>query len=165
MKTATSILLLAALLPGPTLAARGDGIDPALENLVQGQAEAWNQRDAGAWGRAYTGDSVFINILGMKFPDRAANTARHAHLFETIFSESHLTIRIDGFRLIAPDVATVDTILELTGYKRLPPGIPATREGVLETRMKYLAVRTEEEGWRFVAAQNTAISPVVAEDR
>ncbi|MGO8055871.1 hypothetical protein, partial [Rhizobium leguminosarum] len=52
-----------------------------------------------------------------------------------------------------------ETDYELRDYDRLPPGIQATdADGTLRTRLKYVC-ELEPDGWRIVAAQNTAILP------
>jgi len=53
----------------------------------------------------------------------------------------------------------VETVYELRGYDRLPPGIrPTDADGTLRTRMRYALIR-RGDGWRVAAAQNTAIFP------
>ena len=130
-----------------------------IRTVIADQATAWNQRDARGWARDFSADADFINILGMHFQGRAETEARHAHLFAGIFKDSLLVVTVHKLRLLSPTSAVAETLHELRGYTRLPPGIqPTDGSGVLRTRMKY--VLTQKEGkWQIVSAQNTAISP------
>lgn len=134
--------------PGPKIAAVLDGLP-----------SAWNARDASRWVANFSPMSDFTNILGMHFEDRAANEARHATLFETIFSESRLEAEVLEIRVLGDDAAIAEVGFRLVGYERLPPGVTETVPGELHTRLITVLERVEEE-WRIVAAQNTAILPV-----
>jgi hypothetical protein len=62
-------------------------------------------------------------------------------------------------RLLGSGAALAETDYELRDYDRLPPGIaPTEADGTLRTRLKYVWTLTIE-GWRIIAAQNTAILP------
>ncbi|MDX1394723.1 MAG: SgcJ/EcaC family oxidoreductase [Gemmatimonadota bacterium] len=142
--------------PAPLIAQSID--EAAIGRIVDGLAEAWNAYDADAWVASFDEDSGFTNILGMHFPDRAANRERHTALFETVFQGSRLESELLVVRPIGDDAAVAEIRLTLTGYRGLPPGISPTRPGVLETRL-ILALRETAGEWRVVAAQNTAILP------
>jgi hypothetical protein len=96
----------------------------------------------------------------MHFPDREANEARHAQLFETIFANSTLSAEVLGLRRVAERGAVAELAFTLVGYDRLPPGIQETEPGVLRTRL-ITVLEHRDEGWTVVAAQNTAILPGV----
>lgn len=132
-----------------------------IEALVDSLPAAWNRRDAPAWVGGFSEASGFTNILGMHFGDRAANEARHAELFATIFSESLLTAEVIDVRQVGQDAAVVETSFELTGYSQLPPGIESTSEGLLRTRLISVVERRDGR-WVIVEAQNTAVSPLAA---
>jgi uncharacterized protein (TIGR02246 family) len=123
---------------------------------------AWNGRDASAWGEHFVERSTFTNILGMHFPDRAANVARHEQLFATIFRDSRLTAEVLDVRPVGADGAVAQVQFELSGYERLPPGIGETEPGLLRTRLISVLERVDGD-WRIVAAQNTAILPAALE--
>ena len=120
--------------------------------------EAWNARDASAWVAHFDPESGFTNILGMHFPDREANQARHAALFESIFANSRLSAEVLSVRRVGDRGAVAEVALTLVGYDRLPPGVEETEPGVLHTRL-ITVLEHREEGWTVVAAQNTAILP------
>jgi len=132
--------------------------EQAVANLLEGLPEAWNARDAAAWAGIFAEESSFTNILGMRFDDRTANEARHAHLFETIFAASHLASEVSSVRVFAGDAAVAELELTLRGYEQLPPGVEESEPGLLRTRL--VTVLDKRHGrWIVVAAQNTAILP------
>ena len=132
-----------------------------IEELLLALPEAWNRRDAGAWVANFDQESGFTNILGMHFPDRRANEARHAELFRTIFANSTLSAEVLDVRPVGASGALAELQFTLVGYERLPPDMEETEPGVLRTRM--LTVLEHRNGaWHVLAAQNTAIAPVAA---
>lgn len=137
----------------------GDGDFAEIEGLLHGHVQAWNQSDAAAWGEPYAEDSAFINILGMRFPDRAAMIARHADLFAGIFQGTTLELEVIQRHALAEDIVYAETLLTVTGFETLPERMPQTTPGVLQTRMTFLFKRDATEAWQIVFAQNTAIAP------
>ena len=129
--------------------------------ILESLPDAWNQRDADAWVERFAVESGFTNILGMHFPDRAANRDRHAQLFATIFADSRLEAEVLGVRWAGSDAAVAELEFTLVGYERLPPDVPETEPGLLRTRLITVLERRGEE-WVVVAAQNTAILPAAA---
>ena len=104
----------------------------------------------------FTLDSGFVNILGMRFPDRASNQERHASLFATIFRNSTLNADVLHIRFTDPDTAVAEVLFRLVGYAALPPGIGETAPRVLETRLVDVLQKIDGH-WRIVVSQNTAI--------
>lgn len=133
--------------------------DAALTALIAQQADTWNRHDAAAWIAPFEPDAEFINILGMLLSGREQIEKRHAELFQGIFSHSNVVITTGKVTRLGTDAALVDTVYELRGYDRLPPGIRATdADGTLRTRMRYAVIR-KGDTWRVVSVQNTAILP------
>jgi uncharacterized protein (TIGR02246 family) len=132
-----------------------------IQSILDQQAAAWNRGDSAAWSAPFTQDADFVNIRGDAFHGRAAIVEQHHRILSGPFLGSHSTITIRQCTDIAPGIALVETVHEVTGFKFLPPGIIPTSEGVLKTRMKYVAVKQGAD-WHFVAAQNTAILPATA---
>lgn len=131
----------------------------AVRSVLAEQTAAWNRFDAKAWAKDFTVDADFIIILGMLFQGREEIEKRHADLFGSIFSSSQLVVTVQKIRFLSPTSAVAETVHELRGYTRLPPGIrPTDSTGLLRTRMKYVFVQFAGN-WLIVSAQNTAISP------
>lgn len=144
----------APLPPTPDLA--------GVETILLALPTAWNDRDAGAWVESFAEDSGFTNILGMHFPDRVANRARHAELFATIFAESTLEAEILSVRRVGRRGAVATVEFRLRGYEGLPPGVEETEPGELRTRL-ITVLEHGDGGWIVLAAQNTAIHPAAVE--
>jgi uncharacterized protein (TIGR02246 family) len=129
-----------------------------IRHILDQQESAWNRGDGTAWATAFADDADFVNILGQSFPGRDAIAEQHRRILAGPFHGSHTTITVRQFTEIAPGVALIETMHEVTGYKFLPPGIAPTAEGILKTRMTYVAVKRDASWW-LIAAQNTAIVP------
>jgi uncharacterized protein (TIGR02246 family) len=129
-----------------------------LTRLLEKQQHAWNAGDGSAWSADFTEDADFVNILGQLFAGRAAIAERHRRILAGPFSGSQCEVKVRRISALAANVLVIETIHEVRGFLALPPGVRATSVGLLQTRMKYLAVRYNHR-WQFVAAQNTAISP------
>jgi len=131
----------------------------AIRQILTRQAEDWNRHDAKAWVAPFSEDAEFINILGTSLQGRAEIERRHAEIFTTIFARSRIVVTTRKVRILGATAALAETDYELRDYDRLPPGIQATdADGTLRTRLKYVCL-LEPDGWRIVAAQNTAILP------
>lgn len=156
VRAAVPVLTLACLLSCTASAAPFDAAE--VEPLLLALPDAWNARDAGAWVARFEEDSGFTNILGMHFPTRDANEARHAQLFETIFANSTLRAEVISVRPVGSHGAVAEVGFELVGYERLPPDVEETEPGILRTRLIVVLERDAGE-WGVVAAQNTAVLP------
>jgi uncharacterized protein (TIGR02246 family) len=142
--------------PAPAAAVADDA---ALTALIAQQADTWNRHDAAAWSAPFEPDAEFTNIMGMLLSGREQIEKRHAELFLGIFGHSSVVITTRKVTRLGADAALIDTVYELRGYERLPPGIFATdADGTLRTRMRY-AVTLKGGDWHIAAAQNTAILP------
>lgn len=149
-------------LPGGLLWAQSVTDEQAVRQVLEDREVAWNTRDASAWVKDFAADSRFINILGMRFPNRVSNEQRHAALFSTIFRNSLLTVELLEMRFADPDTAIVEARLQLTGYEALPPGIRESTPGALETRLVDVLQRIDGR-WLVIFSQNTAIAPLPSE--
>jgi len=135
-----------------------NGNDDGIEALVHRLEDAWNAGDAAAWVQDCLDDADFINIRGEILPGRKASETRHALMFKGPFRGSRLAISIRSTKLLASDVAVVDTDCRLTGAPRMPSGVLPTEAGLLLTRLKQVLVRREGRWW-IAASQNTAVIP------
>jgi hypothetical protein len=75
----------------------------------------------------------------------------------TIVKGSQLSPTLRQLNLLTPEIALVDTDYDFTGIQGVLPGV-AVIDGVLNTRLKYVAVRRDRY-WHFIAAQNTVVLP------
>jgi uncharacterized protein (TIGR02246 family) len=142
----------------PCTATPARPVTEPIVGLLEALPDAWNRRDADAWVENFADESGFTNILGMHFPDREANRARHAQLFATIFANSTLEAEVLRVRPVGRDAAVAELQFTLVGYDRLPPDVPETEPGVLRTRLITM-LESRDDRWVVVSAQNTAILP------
>ena len=159
LRLLSSAVMLLAALQGGLLWAQSAADEQAVRQVLADREAAWNTRDASAWIKDFAADSRFVNILGMRFPDRASNEQRHAALFATIFRNSSLSVELRELRFAGPDTAIVEARLQLTGYEALPPRIRESAPGTLETRLVDVLQRIDGR-WLVIFSQNTAIAPL-----
>jgi uncharacterized protein (TIGR02246 family) len=126
------------------------GVRAVLDRLTQ----AWNDGDAAAYGRLFTGDADYVTFFGMNIPGRDAIESSHRALFEGPLKGSKLTGRLGAaakVRLVRPDVAVA-----VVGGGSSLTGAGTTDEG-RESTVSVVLVR-EEGGWLITAFQNTRVS-------
>lgn len=157
MLSALAVLSLSFLSVGCATVDRAQA-DRDIRQLVSAQTQAWNAHDAAAWTHDFTDDADFVNIVGTVFQGREEIETRHAAIFASIFKASHAEVTVRKLTFLAPDIAVVDTVHEVTGHTGLPPGVQNTQEGLLRTQMKYVMKHTDT-GWRIVTGQNTDVKP------
>lgn len=132
----------------------------AIRRLLDEQVAAWNAGDAQAWSKDFTPDAGFVNILGMHFEGRDANARRHHELFAGVFKGSRLEMGDTTVQSLGDATAIAQVVLDLTGFRGLPPGIrPTHGDGLLRTRMHYVFVHAAGR-WQIVFSQNTAVMPM-----
>ena len=125
--------------------------------ILREQTEAWNRADGVAWAKPFTDDCDFVNLRGSVIEGRAAIGTSVAASLVGGLKGSQLSQTLRQLKLLTPEIALVDTDYEITGIQGVLPGVPVV-DGVLNTRLQYVAVRRDER-WHFVAAQNTIVLP------
>jgi uncharacterized protein (TIGR02246 family) len=159
------VILLAIILLAITSGCVGINVNAAqsqdetsIREILRLQTEAWNRGDSIAWAKEFTDDSDFVNMRGNTLHGRGEITATITASLQGRLKGSHLSLAIRQFHWLTPDVALVETDCEITGLQGGLPGIAPTTEGILKTRLTYVAVRRDKD-WHFVAAQNTPVLP------
>ncbi len=161
MTVKSTTMAVAGIAIGAALAAPGhtatSGATPAaILAVIAAEDAAWKAGDAEAFCEAATPDVVFTNIVGMFSVGHAPMVAQHAHIFSTIYKGSTLKQTIANVAMVRPDVAIVDTLTEVSGFKDLPPGSEAI-DGVLRTRLEQVMVM-EAGRWRVASFHNVTIN-------
>ena len=132
----------------------------AIEDVIAREDAAWKAGDAEAFCEAATQDVFFTNIVGMFSVGHAPMVAQHSRIFATIYKDSVLEQTITNLAMVRPDVAVVDTLTEVSGFKALPPGSEAI-DGVLKTRLEQIMV-LEGGCWRVASFHNVTINAKAA---
>src|SRR5271155_5161053 len=103
-------------------------------------------------------DGSFTNIFGTVRYGREEFKNRHLEIDRTIFKGTSVKSSITKLRFVRPDVAIVDISGEMTGFAKVPPGLPVGTDGIL--RFKLLEVLTKEKGeWWITEYHNVAVTP------
>lgn len=129
--------------------------------LIAGQDAAWNRGDAAGFAARVLPDVVFTNIVGMFSVGKPPFVAQHERIFATIYQGSAVHQSIQHILLLKPDVAIVDTLAILTGFKHTPPGI-ATIDGAIHARLEQVLLHLED-GWWVASFHNVAVNPTAAQ--
>src|ERR1700736_1866057 len=122
----------------------------AIQDIVKQLEIAWNARDSVSVAALFAEDANFIHIFGGQLDGRTAIEASHRHIFNTIYSVSHVNFMLQSIRFVRPDVAIVFTRTHL----KFNEG-NEIRE--IETRPTLIVVKAQAK-WQIVAFQNTKIS-------
>ena len=119
----------------------------AIEAIVQGNPSEHFAEDGG-----------FTNIFGTVRYGREEFVKRHREIAQSIFKGTSVKTSIGKLRFIREDVAIADVTGEMTGFSKVPPGLPVGTDGVL--RFKLLEVLVKEKGeWWITEYHNVAVTP------
>jgi uncharacterized protein (TIGR02246 family) len=103
-------------------------------------------------------DGSFTNIFGTVRYGREEFRKRHVEIAQTIFKGTSVKSSIGRLRFVRPDVAIVDVTGEMTGFAKVPAGLPVGPDGIL--RFKLLEVLVKEKGeWWITEYHNVAVTP------
>jgi uncharacterized protein (TIGR02246 family) len=103
-------------------------------------------------------DGSFTNIFGTVRYGRDEFVKRHIEIAQSIFKGTSVKTSIAKLRFVRPDVAIVDISGEMTGFAKVPPGLPVGSDGIL--RFKLLEVLVKDKGeWQITEYHNTAVTP------
>ena len=132
----------------------------AIAAILAAQSGAWAAGDAAAFGARCLPDVVFTNVVGMFSVGIEPFNALHAHIFATMYKGSRMTQELAHIAMPTADVAVVDTLARLTGYRHAPPGAQPI-DGALQTRLEQVMVR-RDGGWWVQSFHNVPVNPAAA---
>ena len=142
--------------------------EPLLRKAVDAEEAAWNRGDAAALAALFRDDATYSDAFGAVARGRAEVDARLAEALAA-WRGTRLALKVRKVRTVKPDVALVEADMELTGWKKLPPGFRAEDDQVLRSRL--LQVFLKEAGsWRVLASYEADVKtkiglPPVPEER
>jgi uncharacterized protein (TIGR02246 family) len=130
--------------------------EAAIRAIIQEEITSWNAGDAKVYSQHFAEDGTFTNVRGEFYRGHKEYLDRHEVIFRGMFKGSKLTQEIVSLRFVRPDVAIVETLTEVTGYKDLRLGTSADSSGKLRTRL--MQVMTKQAGaWTIQTYHNTDI--------
>ncbi len=127
-----------------------------IRRIIQEQEVGWNQGNARKYCARFQEDSSLTSILGSVYYGRATVEERMAEIFAGVFKSSRISKKVQRIRFVGENVAIVDIDTEVRGFKSLPPGVKASPDGVLRTRLQEVMVE-ENRTWSVVALHNVDV--------
>src|SRR5688572_2268197 len=77
----------------------------AIHAIVSTLERGWNSGSGIEFAAPFAENSDYVVINGMHLKGRRDNAAGHQRIFDTIYKDSRLTIKIENIRMLRPDVA------------------------------------------------------------
>jgi uncharacterized protein (TIGR02246 family) len=157
---AGSVVLLLTLLAGKTntLSGQTQAVTSSVQDTVAQDTAAIEAIVHGNPSDHFAENGSFTNIFGTVRYGREEFQKRHVEIAQSIFKGTSVKNSIGKLRFIRPDVAIVDVIGEMTGFAKVPQGLPVGSDGVL--RFKLLEVLVKEKGeWWITEYHNVAVTP------
>jgi len=135
--------------------------ETAIRKIVQDETAAWNVGDAVAYSREFAADGTFTNIRGQFFTGHEAYLKQHEVIFQGIYKNTKLQQDIVSLKLIAPDIAAVETLTAVSGVAATAPGTSTDSNGRLRTRLLQVLAKRDGE-WKIVVYHNVDVKPGIA---
>jgi uncharacterized protein (TIGR02246 family) len=128
----------------------GSDDESAVRNVLAEYAVSWNRHDMAAFGRLFTENCDYVNIVGVHWKGVQEIVQRHAELFQNRLKTAVRTLTGAEVRFPTPDVALVNATWDVTGWSR-PTGEAVP---VLKEITTMVMVKTNGK-WLITAFQNT----------
>lgn len=124
-----------------------------VQQLACSLVDAYNAKDAEAFGLLFTNDAQFVNVLGDRRRGRAEIVESHRHAFATVLAGTSLNAE-------ALDVETVSKDLEIGVLEwRRERSADAPAVGApAGTGVFTLVARRDGDRWRLAAASNVPVT-------
>jgi uncharacterized protein (TIGR02246 family) len=123
--------------------------EAALRENVKQLEDGWNTKSGAAFAKPFAEDADYVVINGMYIKGRAVIATAHQQIFDTIYKDTTLSLRVKQVRFLRPDVAVV----HVSGHRDGP-----TKEES-HAGMLTVVMTKEKQGWTIAAFQNTAVVP------
>ncbi|MCW2678070.1 MAG: hypothetical protein JWR70_3110 [Modestobacter sp.] len=125
----------------------------AIEDLAQQLVEAFNAKDAEAFGALFVDDAEFVNIFGARMRGRDGITDGHRQVFGTALNGTTLTLEGLDTMALGPDAAVGHATWRRDRDADAPASALPPGRGVFT-----LVGRQTGDGWKLVAATNVAVA-------
>ena len=122
--------------------------EPRIRKIIQEQESAWNASSARRYCVRIRMDASLTSIQGGVYDGREAIEGRMSELF-AVFKGTRISMKIQRIRLEG-NVAIVEIDTEVNAVKTLPPGIRASADGKLRTRLLEVMVN-DNNTWSVLA--------------
>jgi uncharacterized protein (TIGR02246 family) len=145
MRRWLGIVVVAGLMSISSLWALAPRDQKAIESIINGTVESWNERDCQGFGDGFAEDADFVNIFGMVFSGREEIEARHVQIMQTFLKGTQLRLLETKLREVQPGLVVALIHWSLEGHLKIQQGV-------------FTQVFVQgKNGWEITAAQNTLI--------
>jgi uncharacterized protein (TIGR02246 family) len=129
-----------------------------IRKIILDEEVSWNKGDAKAYSANFDENGLFTNVFGSSFTGYSEFLTRHDKLFNGVFKGSIMNQDITSLKIIAKDVAVVETITRISEFSDNGHlvGIYIDENGFLRTRLLQV-LRKEKKSWKIVAYHNVDI--------
>lgn len=142
-------LLLLTMSPGTLQAQNSPNVDEvAIRQNVKQLETGWNTKSGAVFAKPFAEDADYVVVNGMYLKGRTAIEAAHQRIFDTIFKDTTVALKVKQIRFLRPDVAVV----HVEGHRDGP-----TRE-LVQDALVTLVMTKENGAWTVAAFQNTAVA-------
>jgi uncharacterized protein (TIGR02246 family) len=132
-----------------------DQDEDRIRKIIQEQESGWNAANARRYCARLQRDASLTSFQGSVYEGLDEIQDRMAELFANFFKGTRISMKTRKIRFEG-NVAIVEIDTELNAVKTLPPGIRASADGKLRTRL--LQVLVNESGtWSVIALHNVDV--------
>jgi len=119
--------------------------------LVQNLQDSWNKKNGTQWSTSFAPEHDYVVINGMFMPKITPkqNAEAHQRIFDTIYKEVDLSLRVAKIRSLTPELGVV----HVQGHTYQKGKTDEKRAEVIITGV----VQKFPDGWKIVAFQNTPV--------
>src|SRR5678815_3430278 len=123
--------------------------EAAMRESVKQMESGWNTKSGALFAKPFAEDADYVVINGMYIKGRAVIESQHQRIFDTIYKDTNLTLKVKQIRFLRPDVAVV----HVEGHRT------STTPALVQDAMLTLMMTKEKQGWVIAAFQNTSVAP------
>lgn len=148
-KTVTTFFLLLVVANSAFAQTNDEANEAAIRENVKQMESGWNTKSGALFAKPFAEDADYVVINGNHIKGRAVIESAHQRIFETIFKDTTIALKVKQVRFLRPDVAVV----HVSGHRQGP-----TQELTQDAIITMTMIK-EKQGWSIVAFQNTAVAP------
>ena len=154
MNPELSKLLFAAILfcaPAGSHVCAQPNDEAAIRQVIQTLQDGWNQKDGARFASPFAEEHDYVVINGMFLPKwaREANARQHQQLFDGIYKEVDIQLRVSKIRSLSPHLI----VAHIQGHSH-PKGKPADH---LSDVIMTMVLERGASGWKIVAFHNSPV--------
>ena len=140
-------LLLLGMTPVPQALNQHNADETAIRENVRYLENGWNTKSGALFAKPFAEDADYVVINGMYLKGHAVIEKTHQQIFDTIFKDTKLALKVKQVRFLRSDVAVV----HVDGHRSGP-----TKELEQDALLTFVMTK-EKDGWVVAAFQNTAV--------